>query len=96
MSKDELIETTDENGNKITFELLDIVTVDDVEYALLYPTDEEGNHEEADELDEEEVVVMRIKRDGEEYSFETIEDDDEFEKVASYIEELENEIEDEV
>ena len=32
---DELIETVDEDGNKVTFELLDVVTVDDVELAVL-------------------------------------------------------------
>lgn len=84
---EQIIETIDENGEKVSFELLDIVTVDDVEYALLLPTD-------ADEEDDNEVLVMRLKKDGEEFSFETIEDDDEFEKVAQYIEEVEDEIED--
>lgn len=85
-AKQEKIETVDEYGNKVSFEVLDIVTVDDVEYAVLLP-------EEADRDDEEnEVLIMRLKQDGNEYSFETIEDDDEFNKVASYIEELEDEI----
>ncbi len=85
---EQIIETIDENGEKVSFELLDIVTVDDVEYALLLPTDV------TDEDDENEVLVMRLKKDGEEFSFEAIEDDDEFEKVAQYIEEVEDEIED--
>lgn len=85
---EQIIETIDENGEKVSFELLDIVTVDDVEYALLLPT------EVSEEDDENEVLVMRLKKDGEEFSFEAIEDDDEFEKVAQYIEEVEDEIED--
>lgn len=85
---EQIIETIDENGEKVSFELLDIVTVDDVEYALLLPTDV------SEEDDENEVLVMRLKKDGEEFSFEAIEDDDEFEKVAQYIEEVEDEIED--
>lgn len=85
---EQIIETIDENGEKVSFELLDIVTVDDVEYALLLPTDV------SEEEDENEVLVMRLKKDGEEFSFEAIEDDDEFEKVAQYIEEVEDEIED--
>ena len=85
---DELIETIDEDGNKVTFELLDVVTVDDVEYALLLPKDLEEDEEDG------EILVMRLKKDGEEYSFEAIDDDDEFNKVAEYIEELEDEIED--
>ncbi len=85
---EELIETVDEEGNKVTFELLDVVTVEDVEYALLLPKDVKDDEEEG------EILVMRLKKDGEEYSFEAIDDDDEFNKVAEYIEELEDEIED--
>ena len=82
------IETVDEEGNKVSFELVDIVTVDDVEYALLLPS------EPSEEDDENEVLVMRLKKDGEEFTFEAIEDDEEFDKVAQYIEEVEDEIED--
>ena len=85
---EELIETVDEEGNKVTFELLDVVTVEDVEYALLLPKDVKDDEEEG------EILVMRLKKDGEEYSFEAIDDDEEFNKVAEYIEELEDEIED--
>lgn len=85
---DQLIETVDENGNVITFELFDIVEVDEKEYALLLPTDSEAG-------EEDEIVLMRLTKDGEEYIFETIDDDAEFEKVASYVENLEDEIEDE-
>lgn len=84
--KEELIETIDEQGNKVTFELVDIVTVDDVEYALLLPPD-------TDE-DEGEILVMRLKKDGEDYTFETIDDDAEIEKVSQYIEEIEDETDD--
>ena len=83
-NKEELIETIDEQGNKVTFELVDIVTVDDVEYALLLPPD-------TDE-DEGEILVMRLKKDGDDYTFETIDDDSEIEKVSQYIEELEDEM----
>ena len=88
-NKDEqIIETFDENGKKVSFELLDIVAVDDVEYALLLPQElEEG-------MEEGEILVMKLKKDGEEFSFEAIEDDEEFNKVAAYIEEIEDEIED--
>ena len=88
-NKDEqIIETFDENGKKVSFELLDIVAVDDIEYALLLPQElEEG-------MEEGEILVMRLKKDGEEFSFEAIEDDEEFNKVAAYIEEIEDEIED--
>lgn len=80
--EDQIIETVDENGNVVKFELFDIVEVDEKEYALLLPADEE---------DADEVVLMRISKDGEEYLFETIEDDEEFEKVAEYVENMEDE-----
>ena len=81
--EDQIIETIDENGNVIKFELFDIVEVDDQEYALLLPVDEE---EESTE-----VVLMRLSKEGEEYLFETIDDDEEFEKVAAYVESMEDE-----
>ena len=80
--EDQIIETVDENGNVVKFELFDIVEVDEKEYALLLPADEE---------DADEVVLMKITTDGEEYLFETIDDDDEFEKVAQYVENMEDE-----
>ncbi len=80
--EDQIIETVDENGNVVKFELFDIVEVDEKEYALLLPADEE---------DAEEVVLMRISKDGEEYLFETIDDDEEFEKVAEYVENMDDE-----
>ena len=77
---EQIIETIDENGNVIKFELYDIVEVDEQEYALLLPADES-----------EEVLVMRLSQDGEDYIFESIDDDAEFNKVAEYIESLEEE-----
>ena len=85
---EQLIETVDENGNVITFELFDIVEVDEQEYALLLPTESEAG-------EDDEIVLMRLTKDGEDYIFETIDDDAEFEKVAAYVESLEDEIEDE-
>ena len=34
---------------------------------------------------------MRLSKEGEEYLFETIDDDEEFEKVAAYVESMEDE-----
>lgn len=86
--ENQLIETVDEEGNVINFELYDIVEVDEQEYALLLPS------EEADSPDAE-LIIMRLTKEGEEYIFETIDDDDEFNKVAEYVESLEDEDEEE-
>ncbi len=83
--ENKLIETVDEEGNVITFELYDIVEVDEQEYALLLPS------EDKEESDEAELVIMRLTKDGEDYIFETIDDEAEFEKVAAYVESMEDE-----
>ncbi len=82
MEENKIIETIDEEGNPVKFELYNIIEFEDKDYALLRPLESE---------DTEELVLMEIVADGEEYSFETIEDDDEFERVSEYIESLEDE-----
>jgi putative Holliday junction resolvase len=86
--QEQIIETIDEQGNIIRFELFDIVEVDEQEYALLLPV-------ETEEEEQEELVLMRLTKDGEDYLFETISDDAEFDKVAAYVESLEDEEDDE-
>ncbi len=78
-----VIKTQDENGQIYNFELIDIMELDGKEYGLLVYIDEEN---QADQEQEEEVVVMRLNKDDESYTFETIEDDREFEKIISYLE----------
>ena len=90
-TNEQIIETVDEDGNVVKFELIDIVEVDEIEYGLLLPYEEED--EESDE--EDEVVLMRLKKEGEEFVFEAIEDDEEFEKVVAFIENQEEIEEDE-
>ena len=86
-----IIKTQDENGEMHVFELIDILELDGQEYGLLaYVGQDEALSE--DEENEEEVVIMRLSKQDDSYTFETIEDDDEFNKVVSY---LESETEDE-
>jgi hypothetical protein len=92
-----IIKTEDENGNVFNFELIDIIEVDGQEYGLLVMVEEEGEAAEGgdDEEVEEEVVLMRLNSSEDGYTFETIEDDKEFEKVISQLEFDEEEDEDE-
>ena len=76
----EIIKTIGENGEEVELKLLDIVNVNDVDYALLLPLDADIDNEE-----ECEVVLMRLKQDDSDYIFETIEDEDEFELVSQPI-----------
>ncbi len=86
--KTQIIETVDEEGKSVELELLDIVEVEGVEYAILREV-EDGDDDE-DEL-ETEAVLMRLVRNGDEFTFETIEDDEEFNIVAEYIGSLDEE-----
>lgn len=81
----QLIETIDENGNVVSFELFDIVDFEEKEYALLLPADSDDDYDE--------VILMRLSKDGEDYLFEAIDDDEEFNKVSEYIESLSEDIE---
>ena len=75
-----IIETLDENGNVVKFELYDIVDYEDREYALLMPVDSK---------EDDEIVLMRLINENEEYLFEAIEDEEEFNAVSEYIGTLE-------
>lgn len=88
MTKEEnnIIEIVDENGETIVCEVFTIIEFEDNEYALLIPKDQK-DEPEAD------FVVMRIEEEGEEISFVDL-DDDEFERVSEYIENMEDDDED--
>jgi len=76
-----IIEITDDEGNEIKCELYDIIEFEGKQYALLVEAD-------SDEEDPE-VVLMRYVEEGEDVFFETIDDDDEFDRVEEYVESLE-------
>lgn len=87
-----IIEVTDDDGTVIQCELYDIIEFEEKQYAILVEVDSK------EEGEEPELVLMRIieNADSDEVFFETIEDDEEFEKVQAYIESLpEEDIEDE-
>lgn len=90
--RDDVVVLTDEDGNEHEFEVVDYFEVDDKEYAVLLPADDEQE-------EEEEALIFRVEedQDGNEVLVE-IEDDDEWERVASAWEEMvadEDEYEDE-
>ena len=83
IDEENIIEITDDDGTVIKCELYDIVEFEGKQYALLVEAD--SNEEEP------EVVLMRYTEEGEEVFFETIDDDEEFDKVATYVENMEDE-----
>ncbi len=76
---DNIITLTDEEtGEEKDFELYARCTIDDNLYFALVPVDDEGD----------EYVILRATVDGDDMIFETIDDDDEFEKVEDYFNDL--------
>jgi uncharacterized protein YrzB (UPF0473 family) len=76
MSEEEnIVILTDDEGQDHEFEVLQIMEIDDQEYAILLPLEQEG--------EEDEAIILRIGVDenGEEVLFD-IEDDEEWEMVA--------------
>lgn len=80
---DNIIEIIDDDGTVIKCELYDIIEFEEKQYALLIEAESQE--------DEPEVVLMRYVEEGEESFFETIDDDEEFEKISNYIESLDTE-----
>lgn len=87
VNEDNIIETIDEDGEVVKFELFDVIEFEEKEYALLLPVGVEVD----EDSDESEMVLMRLVKDGEDYSFETIDDEEEFERVSDYLESIEDE-----
>ena len=82
--EEQIIELIDEDGEACHFELIDIVEFEGKEYGLLLPVDDE-DETLIDNEEEKEVVLMRLNKIMNEYVFETIDSEEEFEKVAEYI-----------
>ena len=84
-----IIQTKDENGEVQNFELVDVFQVNDKDYAALIKVNADGSQIESEE---EELILMRLIEEEESYTFEEIEDDDEFNAV---VDAFENEVDDE-
>ena len=81
-----LVELSDEEGNIINCEVYDIVEFEEKTYALLLPVDEESS-------EDPELIVLEYIEEGEEASFVSIEDEDEYNRVCEYIESLADDVE---
>ena len=71
--------TDEETGEELDFQLIARATLDEVLYFALIP----ANDEECDEY-----VILRVTEDGEDVLLESIDDDDEVEKVEEYFNDL--------
>ena len=82
--EEQIIELVDEDGETLQFELIDIIEFEGREYGLLLPVDDE-DETLVDNEEEKEVILMRLNKIMDEYVFEAIDSDEEFQKVGEYI-----------
>ena len=75
---DNIIVLNDENGEEVPFEFLDVIELDDEEYVVLLPVEEDEESET-----EGEVVILKIEdtESEEEESYVSVEDEEILNKV---------------
>ena len=71
--------TDEETGEELDFQLIARATIDEVLYFAPVPAEDEEC---------EEYVILRVTEDGEDLLLESIDDDDEFDKVEDYFNDL--------
>jgi hypothetical protein len=76
-----------EDGHSYQCQILDIFEFETQEYALLLKLGE-PKPEAAEDDEEGSLVIMRLVQRDEQSIFQTIESDDEFERVVAHVEEL--------
>lgn len=79
---DSILTLTDEEGNEIDFQLLDIIEYEGKEYGALLPVSEG-----VDENERQEVLILLITGDDENVSFEVVEDFAEVQKIFAVFKE---------
>ena len=75
---DNIVVLNDEDGNEVEFEYLDAVTMDDKEYIVLLPVEDEESGE---------VVIFRVEGEGENETYVGLDDENEAEKVFNLFKE---------
>lgn len=76
-----IVEIMDEDGVATQCEVYDVVEYEGKSYALLLPIDEE------DEEDSE-LIVLQYVEEGDECYFQSIDNEEEFDRVCEYIQSL--------
>lgn len=84
-NEDNLIMLTDENGIEVEFEIIADYEKNGNRYFAMFPP--ESDDEEDSDLIEYVILKLVKNEDGEEY-FESIDDDDEFDDIADYFDDL--------
>ena len=77
---------TDEDGNEIEFEVIGQHEMNGEHYVALLPV-EEAEKAEGDNI-EWEYVILKLAKEGDEEILVTVDDDDEFDDIADYFDDL--------
>ena len=85
MMADEYYTLTDEDGNELKFELIAKAELKGTQYFAFVPAEEDGDDEDEGIL--EYTILKSVMEDGEEMLV-SIDDDDEFDDVADYFDDL--------
>lgn len=72
----------DEDGKDVQFEILDVVTLEEKEYLVVLPVDEDS-----EEKEEAGVLVLEIKQEDGEEVYDTVTDEEEAERVFNLFQE---------
>ena len=81
----ELVTVLDKDGTEYTFEILDKIETESGKYAALLPYDE--SEEESDDNESDELIILKVIEDNDEFYLEPIEDDREFNEIGEIFEE---------
>ncbi len=82
----QIIKTIGEQGEEVFMKLVEVVSVEGNDYALLSVV-ENDTLPTADDNEEEEIVIMKMNKTESSCTFEIIEDDEEFNLVVEAINE---------
>ena len=72
--EDNIVILTDEDGNDVKFQFLDLIEYNDDNFVVLLPAEE-------DDEDDNEVVILKEDKDAEEESYVSVDDEETLEKI---------------
>ncbi|MBQ9113151.1 MAG: DUF1292 domain-containing protein [Clostridia bacterium] len=78
---------TDEEGNEIEFEVIGQHEMNGEHYVALLPVEDEETQNDKENV-EWEYVILKLAKDGDEEILVTVDDDDEFDDIADYFDDL--------
>ncbi len=83
--KEDVLTLVDEEGNEHLFSVVDLIKVEEKDYAILLPVEESEESEEDEGFDGEgdEAIIFRVVQDDEGQALLAVEDEDEWQAVAT-------------